>query len=519
MRRVALIAVTMMPLASGMSWAQSTPTAAKAQTLEQQIRDWMSETLGPDVKLSKQLITVKAAGDHYDFTMPLGDGADAPLMTASGTPRSDGRWAIDNMRVPSPATFHITLPMKPSADAPMSRLGRMTYQMKVGQQSGQMTVDPTFATSNTSMSTMEDVEVDTVTAPIKQSTHVDRASTSFVAQPAAAGRINVAIQSSMEGYKLTSELPTAPAPLSVGMGRINLTSNIDNVSRERLVTLVQVIAKFASLMPAQGATPTDEQDESAKAALAGLLPALTDLTTGLSFDESLENTTVAVGDMAGSLRLFRIGFSTRVVDGLLQSSLDLGAEGLALPELGLGTKVELIPTKVSLRPVLSGVPTEALAKMLNSAAAGSNGPAPDDIMALFARGNVTAGLDSLVVDVAGSEMLAQGKVTVASPTDISGTAQISVTNLDQLQARIAADPDLAPSAPAIIFLKGIGRTEQNRMVWDVAYSHGKLMVNNQDMTMLMGGADAQAPQQDATPPTSSPTPSVQEGHRALRRRQ
>ncbi len=518
MRRAALLALSLIPLAASPSRAQSAPTEAHAQEIQQQIRDWIVTSLGPDIKIASNLISVTAEGDHYAFAAPFGNGPDAPVATAAATPSADGRWAIDNIRVPSPSRIHVDLPGKAPGTTTPSPSHLTTYALRIGQQSGQMMLDPSFATPTTSTSTMQNLDMNTEDAPVAQRTHVDRASTSLVAQPAAPGRINVAVQSSMEGYKLDSELPNASGMFSLGMGQLTFASNMENVSRERLFEVVRAVGKLASLAPSQGSTPTEAQVAEAKALAAGLVPIVTDLTTGMTLDEKVDNISFATGGMEGALRTFKIGFGGRGNDGLLQAHLDLAAEGLTLPELGLGSKVGLIPTKVSLRPMLSGVPTDAVVKLLQTASEGGS-PAPDDIAALFARGNVVAGLDSLVIDVAGAEMLAQGKVTVTSPSDISGSGQVSMTNLDQLQQRIAAEPEMASAVPAIIFLKGIGRVEQNRMVWDITYQAGHLLVNKQDMTMLMGGAGDQPARPDATPQTApQQTPGVQEGHRTLRRR-
>ena len=483
LRRAALCATALLPLATAPVQAQV--TAESASALKQQIRDWVAATLGPSVKLGPDIpIQITAEGDHYAIAIPLGDSAAAPALTATARERTQDRWTIDSIRLPSPAEFHLTLPHSAGDMA-----GSTTYKLTIGQQNGTILFDPTFTTATTSTSSIQDMDLQASGRKLQQSSHLDRGASNTVLRPAANGRVDMIVDSSLEGYRITSTAGPSTQPVKVAVGKARLDANVDGVSRERLAQLVQAVAQLGAA--ASGATTVDRAGPKADGtspipSSAAMLEILADLLAGLSFDETIENLAVSIEGMDGSLSNARLGFAAKGESGMIQARLDLGAEGLTLPDLGLGAMADLIPTRFALRPVVSGVPIDAIK---NLAKASGDGKSPDraDIAALFDKGGITAGLESFTIGVAGADFTGNGSVLFTSPQVFGGTAQVSATNLDLLQQRIASDPNLAQAVPGIIFLKGIGRTVQNRMVWDITYKEGRLLVNNQDLSALAGG--------------------------------
>ncbi len=189
----------------------------------------------------------------------------------------------------------------------------------------------------------------------------------------------------------------------------------------------------------------------------------------------------------------------------MNGHIDIGAEGLALPDLPLGPMAQLIPTRLAIRPAVSGVPIAALQKLIQDSDNGAT-PPPADIDALFSRGGLTVGLDSFSVDLAGAGISGMGKLVFASTQQFTGTAQLAASNFDLLQQQIAAQPELAQAAPVFIFLKGIGRTVDNRVVWDVSYRDGRLVVNNQDLTAMLGASGGSQGQDGGPKSPARPSP-------------
>jgi hypothetical protein len=97
------------------------------------------------------------------------------------------------------------------------------------------------------------------------------------------------------------------------------------------------------------------------------------------------------------------------------------------------------------------------------------------------------------VEAAGATVTGSGTMTFDSLEAFSGNATLVATDLAALQQKLAADPALAPGLSALIFLKGVGRTEGERMVWDIDFHDQRLTVNNQDFTAMLYSALGRPP--------------------------
>lgn len=502
LKRAAFVAMTLAPALPGGAWAQATPDRAAA--LQQQIQDWLQSTLGPDIKVARDPVQVAAAGDHYDVMVPLGNAPAAPAMTGKMTDAGSGRWSVDDVRIPSPSVFHYHLPPTKTAGA---LTGEITSTLTLGEQQQRMLIDPTFTTPSTWTSAIKNMELATNGPGITQLSHMDSGRGASTITPSGDGRVDMALDSSLNGYTIKMSGEKAPQPVSIAMGKVSVVANLIGVSRERGLDLIHTLAKVnKTVMAAQTGAASPANGKAAPPPIdretsMALLATLSDLATGLSLDEKVEDLTVTLPNMAGSLDQLAIGLDAKTDSGKLQTRMPLTAAGLTLSDIGLGSLAKLIPTKLSLTPNAASVPTVALMQMARKLA-DKQDPDDDDIAALFSQGPITAGVDDFHLDVAGSSFAGNLKVLASSPNVFSGTGQFTAENIDKLQQTMAADQQTAQFAPVLIFLKGIGRVEQNRLVWDIVYKDGHMLVNGQDMAALTGPpASTDAP---PTRPRSQP---------------
>ncbi len=504
LKRAALIALTLAPALSGGAWAQATPDRAAA--LQQQIQDWLQSTLGPDIKVPRDPVQVVAAGDHYEVTLPLGNNPNSPSMTGKMTDAGHGRWTVDDARIPSPSVFHYRLSPAKASGAP---IGEVTSTLTLGEQQQRMLIDPTLASPSTWTSSIKSLELSTNGPGITQLSQIDSGLGTTTMTPASDGRVNVAVDTSLNGYTLKMSGEKATQPVSIAMGKASLVANLLGVSRERAVDLVHMLAKVnKDIMAAKADAGSSGNGKAVQPRIdretsMALLAALSDLATGVSVDEKVENLAVTLPNMTGSLNQMAVGLDAKTNNGKLQARMPITAAGLTLPNFGLGSMVNLIPTKLSLTPNVASVPAVALMHMAKKLADQQN-PGSDDVAALFSQGPITAGVDDFLLDVAGSSFSGNVKVLASSPEVFSGTGQFTAENIDKLQQSIAADQQTAQFAPVLIFLKGIGRAEQNRLVWDIVYKEGHLLVNDQDMAALTGPAPTDTPEARPQPRGASP---------------
>jgi len=498
-KRLLALAVAALPFAAPALVAPALAadaTPEQAQVLERQIRDWVTGLLGPTVKIANRPVVITPEGDHYAVAVPFGEAADSPQITATARAGDGGRWNIDNIRFPSPAEFRLTLPQPADKDGKTAAVGPVNYKVTIGQQSGQIIYDPSFATASTLNSTLQNLDVNASSDSMQQSSHLDRTATTSILRPAGAGHVDLLTDSSLEGYRIATKT-TDGQDLTVEMGRARLTGQISGVSSERAVQILQALMQVGAAMKTADASAPKMDEKSVQT----LLEAVGDFASGVSFDESVDRLAVNYGGMGGTLNGLRVGLATKSEAGLLQARMDLGADGLALPDLPLGNLAQLIPTKVALRPAVSGVASGDLMRLAKASENGGT-PSPNDIQALFSHGGITAGLESFSVEMGGATIAGMGKLVFTSPEAFSGTAQITATNLDLLQQRVASMPEAAQAIPVFILAKGIGRAVNNQIVWDVSYRDGKVLVNNQDLSAMMGGGSGAA--QDAPKPPARP---------------
>lgn len=478
LRRAALVAVFLAPTLPLVAWAQVSPD--RATVLQQQIQDWLQGTFGT----TKKPIRVTAGADHFDLAVPLGDAPDAPVLTGKMTDAGSGRWAIDDISVPSPSVFHYRLPPAKTPDAPQ---GEITSTLTVGSQQQHILFDPTFATPSTSTSTIKDMSITTAGTNLTQLTHIDGGTGTATVTPVADGRVDVAINSALDGYTIKMSAGPAAQPVSIAMGKVSVIGNLAGVARDRAMQLAHQLSDKPS-----GTVPNGDKT-------AALLAVLTDLAHGVSLDEKAEDLTVSTPNVTGMLKLLSIGLTSTTEAGKLQARMPLAAQGLALPDMGLGNMATLIPTRLALTPSIGAVPTDAMIRIARKLSAKQD-PADDDVAALFSQGPITAGIEDLSLDMAGASFTGSVNTLVTSPAKFSGTGKITAVDIDKLQQAMAADPQTAQFAPVVIFLKGIGRSEQSRLVWDIIYNDGRLLVNGQDMAALMGPpAQPTQPAQPAQP--------------------
>src|SRR3954453_13068120 len=114
-KRLSIFALALLPLAPAAWAADATPEGARV--LEQQVREWITSTLGSTVKIASRPVQATPEGDHYAVAVPFGDAPDAARVTATARSAEGGRWTIDNIRLPSPLELKLTLP-QPGENAP-----------------------------------------------------------------------------------------------------------------------------------------------------------------------------------------------------------------------------------------------------------------------------------------------------------------------------------------------------------------------------------------------------------------
>ena len=487
-------------------------TPDQAAKLQGQLRDWFQGMAGPGLPVSASPVQVTAEGDHFRLTMPPA-GFKMPVqgippVMADAKPLDGGRWALDNIHIQTPATFTVDTPVPAGSDTPKppARPGAATpprtapggkatesipttYTLTYAKQDGSGTWDPSFATPSVINSNSTGFQLVSENRVAKQVTKIERTNSTTTLKPAADGRVDAMLDADADGYSMTTSSASgagggAPA-IQSSAGHAKVGFNLLGVSRDQVARIVPALVKFA---PAPGAVPgADGKKRANPEGVRLLVEALQGFASSGALTEDLSDFKVSGPGFSFASSQLRFNMDVKAAGGMMAGAMEIGLDGMSLPGMGLDAFANLLPKHVALRPVVSQVPTKELLQLFETAMLGQDGgPPPEQVAALFSHGGLKGGLESFTVDMGGASFTGTANVDIPNPNTASGTAKVTATNLDALMTEVQANPALAQAVPAIALMKGMGHADGNKVVWDLAFSNGKLLVNGVDMSKMGG---------------------------------
>lgn len=255
-------------------------------------------------------------------------------------------------------------------------------------------------------------------------------------------------------------------------------------------TQARMKAIQAARAPA-AAAPTPALSPDQQASVKTALVALADLITGFDEHGAMENMHVSGAGHSGHVDKLAAGFSASAPDGKALIRLTFAIDGLDSPDIPPGVYRDYLPRHLSIAPRVGGVPAADLHDlMLRAANSGGDDPQlPDQAMALLAKGPLAVGLDELSFDFGPATLKGTGEVRISGMNQYEGEAHFVATGLDDLIKKAGTVPELKEAGPVLFLVKGMGKQDGATTVWDVTYSQGKMMVNGNDLSQMMPGAN------------------------------
>ena len=470
--------------------ADITPEQAKA--LEGQVRSWAQGLLGPDIRLADRPVQVTSEGDHYHLAVPIkvkrGFTPGEIVLTGSARPASDGRWTIEDMRFPSPSSFTVqVLPPFRTGQTTLEPPIPLDYTITAGNQETQGTYDPSLTTPSTLTTSVQNLDITAVSALIEQTTKVRRLAGANTLRPSGTDRVDLIVDNTMEGYAGSSEID-GNQKIGFTAEKMRVVGQITAVSRDRVAQIISMLVRLTGSAAPTGTSLIDTR------LLRILVQSLQDFATELTMDETIDGAAMLYGPYKYTASQLRIGMGVKADAGLLQAHMDFDFDDLVWPDLPPGMTVALLPRRLALRPVFSGVRIQHLLQLLEERNP-NDADRPSEIFALFNRLGVSAGLESFAVDIGNTSFVGMGNMTTATPKRLTGQAQVTATNFDDFIQRASNAPELASVLPAFVFAKGVGRVVGNQVMWDFTYRDNKLLVNGIDLLAMAGGGSRWPPGQ------------------------
>ena len=458
------------------------PTAEGAQALEAQLRGWLARQVGPALDTGPLPLRVVVDGDNYRLEVPFGGSFFNDMLTladgavsATVKPLDGGRWAIVNAGIPS----RIRADMR-HAGAPTSLL----LGIEKHETSG--VFDPSLATASTLNTVITGYSTEMPTPAGVQASHFDKLSGRSEWQPTGPGRVTLTGHSTVEKYSSASPLPDGGA-MQVSIERMGGTTRLENVDLEGVGSVLRTAFTLAA---ASQPVPTGETRKSPKpdekAIARELLGQVFGLLDAVAAEYTYDGVKIEGGSpLSGSLRHASLGFALAAPGGRSEVKLRLALEGLDSPMIPDGVWRDYLPQRVALSPRVAGIPKEALMGFLRRAIDTDGDSFGSEAVQLLAAGPLVLAIDDLLIDLGPLRLKGEGTMKVASLDDATGEAELRATGIDAMIRRANTTRELKMAAPALIFLKGIGRQDGTETVWKITYIDRKVMVNDTDLSDMM----------------------------------
>ena len=509
-------------LALAMCAALSTPpnpaaaevSAEGATALEQQLHTWLGDLLGPAIPIGNRPIRVQAANDHYQLEIPLagmfgqsGMRIDGGALTGAARPLDGARWAVDNIRLPSP--LNVTMPQPGAA-------GMVHWTLTSETQDQRMVLDPSLETESTIDSKLTGYEsvmrLGGGAAGGTDRTRIEQMVTHSALRPAGDGKMTFIEQ--IEGSLMAVNSTAKEAGrVSMSIARLRGTLRADGVSPDSTRPIIRALADVSPLMmiamraaneqagtgqqkhkdgkPQSGKPGKPPPDlrlsKSNRAALHAALVSMQSLASSFEEEGTLEDVRLQADTFTGHIDRISGSMGVTAPGGPMAVKMRFTMDGLDSPHLPEGVWRTYLPRHIAVAPRLSGLPgADAMALLLR--ALDSDGHDPDldhDAEALLQSGTIAAGLDDLSLDCGPATLHGTGELRILARGRYAGEANVTATGLDSLIRAANTTAELKQAAPFLIFLKGIGQQDGDRVMWNIVYDGKQVLVNGTDVSEMM----------------------------------
>ncbi len=489
--RAALLAATLlMPLAA-QAQSPAPVTPEDAQKLQAQLQTWLTGLLGPNIPLPDHPFAVQPEGDHYLLSVAIAGGVPgtdgvtvtSDPLTVRIKPLDATRWAIQGLQIPSPLRVD-----NPNAEPTQIK----SYALKIADQTTTGVFDPSFATPSSYETTLRDYTAVTEGPNGTQTSHVANLTGSTSWAPTTGGRVDIQTQTTADKMDSAATLPDG-SPVSFSIAQIAGRGHIDGVLISEIGPIIRAVAEIVPILQQEADAPrqpgpTPPIPPAARTAARALLAAMRTLLGGYEQDFAFRQISFDAAGHGGTLADMMVGVGGGAPGGRLDLHMALAMDGLDSPEIPPGIFHDYLPRHLALRPRISGVPSQDLADLISSAidSDGTDDSALTGMaMALLGKGPLSIGIDDLALEMGPAALSGSGAVQISSPADLVAQASLRLVGMDALLADANTRPELAQAAPVMIFLKGIGKTEGNAVVWNISYQGKKLLVNGTDLSAMV----------------------------------
>ncbi len=480
MTRTAILAILPLVLSGSAAFAEATEDGAAALT--EMFQTYLGSTEG--------VVSVEVDGDDYVLTLdaaPFAAMAAEAGGTASLSPvimtltdSGDGTWDVAQDQALSMA---------------FSVPGKIDAKVEIASFKSEGVFDEALMTFSSSSSEMTGITlVETVNDPNSGEMKIDVSVASgtydTTGAAGAAGGVDSTFTMSMTG--LTENIMTPaqegmPAmPISLTAATMTQSGKVDGMRPD---AIYQIMAWFV-------ANPSEEAMTANKAGLKSIIQGGIPFFSAITSTSSMMN--VAVTTPMGAVGMAELGvdidLNGLVPEGKLREAIRV--KGLTLPEALIPAwVVPILPNDASFDFQVTdfdpaGAATVALGAFDLPAGAAPDAAFEGNLMAaLMPKSTVTIGLNPSAISGDGYQLTYEGSMVAGPSSPVpTGTARITLTGIEKLQAALDAAPDdiKGQAMMGVGMAQGMAKPGPNgELVWEIdASTPGSLSVNG---TPMMGG--------------------------------
>lgn len=416
-------------------------------------------------------------GDKFHVHIPLPKLSSPPnaAIEVTANPIGSGVWDITDLMLPPAGTFTV-----PGTDGKPPNSLRYT----IGQQTVHGRIDPTLAVPSPYAMAFSDVTFHVENPESPADLSVAQLTSDGTITGDGGGRMTTRSHTRADNWHIAVTTRNS-APFVATLRSFDATSGINGLDRARAEHLRDM---FKTAMAAEKATPpTPGQPHPVTPATRERLLAMLDASNGLLSGMKVEETFhglhfQAAGDNTGDIGEIRFAMAGDSAADKIAAHFDIGLKDMTFAAVP-PQFVQYVPRRVDINTAISGVPAEALRRVMRHALAEGADQAAlrTEAIALLNEPGAHVGIDSLVVE--SGPLLVQGSAQVKALADGTAGVDMHLTahGLDAMLALLQSDPKAQQIMPMLFMAKGLGKAEGDNMVWNIDFAHGVVTVNGVPM--------------------------------------
>jgi hypothetical protein len=406
-------------------------------------------------------------GDLYRVRVPLPALAEPPdaAVEATARPLDAGTWDITALTLPPAGVLNTPGQAKAAP-------GLLTFA--IGRQSFHAKVDPTLATPSPFNAQLGKITLRTENAPQHTEQTIEQYSTNGTLSGDGHGRMNAHALGTLTNWLITGAGDKPSDSFSLSMRSAAVRYTVEGLDRARAEHLRATLQNRPAAAPAQTLSP------EARERLHGMIDDFGALLTRFDIDETIQAVRF---EAAGSNRFefgsVRLGLAGDFRDGRVNAHLDISladpSSGMVPPEYAA-----LMPHRVTIRPAVSGVRSEALTQWLRDATAeGADTTALQTrAIAVLDDPQAHAGIESLLIETGPLTVQGSARVLTLPGNTLGYSVHLTASGLDAMMATLQQNPKAMQIIPMIFLAKGMAKSQGDSLVWDINYANGAVTVNN-----------------------------------------